>query len=278
MESKKNSTGIFSKGRRGADALKITYIICAIILAATVFVASLPLWLIALSMIVTYPLWNIIDGMVDDGEQLKAITTNTWDENKLHALFNWFALGFLSIFSLTLCIIAASSQLTAFTAGTAVVGGLPLAIFLGPIGCTAFAITMLWLAKKSYMNWQDPEQNTNVNHHRIDFFAWLTAGLGSAGFSVIAFLALASIAFPPAIPIVCAVVVLISASIKLYQLASTSEPKVTPDNIDESTQAYRLPSDALGDKTSLEQTGNEGLSKAQSLKDHINQINPKKLK
>ena len=233
MAQQKKQLPFFSKGRRGSDSLKIAYIIFALLLAITTFVApyTLPLWFILIAIVGTGPVWNIIDGFVDDNEQWAYHESKIWNENKFHTYFNWVCLGFLSTFTLGLCIVAASTQLTALAAGTAVVMGVPIALFIGPIGGVAFAITMLWLAKKSFneirsfnqlIN-QPNEPNKNIlkqqrGHVVVDFCAWLSAGLGATGFAVLACLAFASIAFPPALPIIFIGIVLLSASIKLYQL------------------------------------------------------------
>lgn len=243
----KRHSDFFSKGRRGADSLKIAYIVFAILLALMTFVvpASLPLWFILILIVGTGPIWNIIDGFIDDGEQWGAYQEKVWNENKAHTYFNWVCLGFLSTFTLILCIIASLTQLTALSAGSAVVMGIPISLLIGPIGGIVFAITMLWLAKKSYYDIKvfdkliEEEKNTaEINKLKqerglviVDFGAWLSAGIGATGFAIIACLAFASISFPPALPIVFVVIVLSSASIKLYQLYfHPKTPKADLDN------------------------------------------------
>ncbi|MDG2348530.1 MAG: hypothetical protein P8L77_03600 [Gammaproteobacteria bacterium] len=234
MANDNNNKPFFTKGRRGADSLKIAYIIFALLLAIMTFAtpATLPLWFTLITIVGTGPIWNIIDGFVDDDEQWLSYQANVWNENKFHTYFNWACLGFLSTFALGLCIVAAMTQLTALTAGTAVVMGVPISLLIGPIGGAAFAITMLWLAKKSFNEIKtfdklisvadEPNKNElkqQRGHVVVDFCAWLSAGLGATGFALLACLAFASIGFPPALPIIFTGIVLLSASIKIYQLA-----------------------------------------------------------
>ena len=146
MAKQQKQLPFFSKGRRGSDSLKIAYIIFALLLAITTIVAPyiLPLWLTLIAIVGAGPVWNIIDGFVDDDEQWASHESKIWNKNKFHTYFNWICLGFLSTFALGLCMVAAMTQLTALTAGTAVVTGVPIALLIGPIGGVAFAITKYW--------------------------------------------------------------------------------------------------------------------------------------
>lgn len=280
-----NST-FFSKGRRGSDSLKLTYIICAILLAMVTIglPGTLPIWFPIIVMLATGPVWNIIDGFVDDGEQWLTHESEIWNENKIHTYFNWICLGFLSTFALGLCIAAASTQLTALGAGSAVIMGIPVAVFVGPIGSIAFAITMLWLAKKSFedikafsqsiKNEVDPSIKDNLRKQRgyviVDFFGWLSAGIGATGFAVIACLAFLTVSFPPAIPIIFVSVILLSASIKCYQIfchpktPTTNNIPIKTDNNAEQSESLICREEAKNDIRPIQKAAESKITNAQN--------------
>ena len=224
------NTKPFSKGRRAADTLKLTYFVFSILAAITVFSNGLPILFLAIVAFCAYPIWNIIDGWVDQNDQLEIMKQEEWDETKFHTIFNWLMLGFVSFFTLILCVVAAIRSLSTFVAGTAVVGGLPLAVMMGPVGATAFAITMIWTCSKSYRDLLKMEGNSEqFTLQAVDCSAWFFASIGATGLAITSILAVASISFPPAIPIVFTVITLISAFIKIYQMFMHHHP-ITPIN------------------------------------------------
>lgn len=224
-----NNNKFFSKGRRTADSLKITYIFFATLAAIIVFFHNLPIVLVSLFIFGGYPIWNIVDGIIDAKNQKKALKQSEFNEQKLNALFNWFALGFVSVFTLGLCVVAAITQLTALLNGTATVAGIPLIVMTGPVGCITFAITMLWLTIRSlhqillynkalYHDPNNPELISARNIMIIDCLAWLCASIGSSGIAILTLFIIESIAVPTFIITLFTVFILASASLKCYQL------------------------------------------------------------
>lgn len=236
MSEQVNKNILFSKGRRGADTLKLAYIIFAILLFATIFIhggGPAILFFLLLATMATGPIWNIIDGVVDDGEQIKALQSDGQIENKLHALFNYVGLGFISTATLCMIVSVMATNLSAMLAGNAVVLGISLNLLIGPIGCSVFAVTMLWYASKSFREieaYNDLINQNSQNHEilkqlkldqyyvKVDCFAWATAGLGATGFAILAILAMVAIFPPAAVPITIGIFVLLSATTKGFQL------------------------------------------------------------
>lgn len=236
------NTKPFSKGRRAADTLKLTYFLFSILAAITVFSNGLPILFLGIVAFCAYPIWNIIDGWVDQNDQWAIMwEQKNWDETRFHTIFNWFMLGFVSFFTLILCTIAAISSLSTFVAGTAVVGGISLAVMMGPVGATAFAITMIWTCSKSYRDLLKMEGNSEqFTLQAVDCSAWFFASIGATGLAIASILAVASIGFPPIIPIIFTVITLISASIKIYQMFMHQHP-ITPSNQYQTLKTNRNP-------------------------------------
>ena len=255
------NTKPFSKGRRAADTLKLTYFVFSILAAITVFSTGLPILFLGIVAFCAYPIWNIIDGLVDQNDQLEIMKQEEWDETKFHTIFNWLMLGFVSFFTLILCVVAAIRSLSTFVAGTAVVGGIPLAVMMGPVGATAFAITMIWTFTKSLRELMNMRYHTEqFNHQAFDCSAWFFASIGATGLAIASILAVASISFPPAIPIVFTGITLISAFIIIYQMFMHHHP-ITPINEYEplSNSTHNpVNSKAIGNKCSLDNTALDG--------------------
>ena len=96
MSEQANKNILFSKGRRGADTLKLAYIFAICLRPFLYMVVDQLFSFLLLATMATGPIWNIIDGVVGDGEQIKALQSDGQIENKLHALFNYVGLGFIS--------------------------------------------------------------------------------------------------------------------------------------------------------------------------------------
>ena len=89
MSKQQQQHSFFSKGRRGADSLKIAYIIFALFLAITTILApyTFPLWLTLITIIGAGPVWNIIDGFVDDHEQWSYHESKKMERKKISYIF-----------------------------------------------------------------------------------------------------------------------------------------------------------------------------------------------
>ena len=125
-----------------------------------------------------------------------------------------------------------ATNLSAMLAGNAVVLGISLNLLIGPIGCSVFAVTMLWYASKSFREIQayndlikNPQNHEILKqlkldqyYVKVDCFAWTTAGLGATGFAILAILAMVAIFPPAAVPIIIGIFVLLSATTKGFQL------------------------------------------------------------
>ncbi|MAH60735.1 MAG: hypothetical protein CMF42_00315 [Legionellales bacterium] len=150
--------------------LRICYIVCTIITAIGILCGNLPLGLLLL-ILIKDPIWNIVDGLVDDGSKRAALNGFKLEHNsdksyqefyeafynnkKRHALFDWVFLGAGGLATLIYIIIHDVSTIAGQQAIAHGHLSFMSSLLIGPIGSGVFAITMLWLAYESYTKYTD---------------------------------------------------------------------------------------------------------------------------
>jgi len=166
--------------------LRICYIVCTIITAIGILCGNLPLSLLLL-ILIKDPIWNIVDGLVDDGSKRAALNGFKLEHNsdesyqefykafynnkKRHALFDWVFLGAGGLATLIYIIIHDVSTIAGQQAIAHGHLSFMSSLLIGPIGSGVFAITMLWLAYESYTKYTDllALQDDHLNQSNVLF-------------------------------------------------------------------------------------------------------------